>query len=378
MPPSILHVVDSLGAGGMENGIVNVARSLASEGFTSHVLCLSHRGDFASRMPDPALVISLDKSGGFSRRWVALLRSHLRSLAPDVVHTHNLGPLIYAGLAKLSSLSRTPIVHGEHASLTPAELAPHRLLARRLLYRCCHRVHTVSAALGGELLSLGLPRPKLAVIPNGVDCARFSPPASRQEARAKLGLPLSPGDQLVGIVARFGPFKGHLTLLDAFDHLAPSDPALNLAIVGGEGPLRKQVHARYLRSPHRDRIHWAGFQPEPAHWLQALDLLALPSTNEGLSNVMLEAMACGTPVLSHPSCGAREVISAEGEGGFVADLSTPPKLAAELARVLGQASRPALEAAASRARDLVQQRFSLATMAQAYADLYRTALKSPH
>jgi len=378
MPPSILHVVDSLGAGGMENGIVNVARSLQHQGFTSHVLCLSRRGDFASRMPDPTKVISFDKPDGFSWDWVTQLRSHLRSLSPDLVHTHNLGPLIYSGLAKLSSLSPIPIVHGEHASLTPAELAPKRLLARRLLYRCCRRVHTVSSALGEELLALHLPASKLTVIRNGVDCHRFSPPSSRRQAREELGLALSPTSHLVGIVARFGPFKGHLTLLESFDQLAASDPALHLAIVGGDGPLRDKVHDRYRLSPYRDRIHWAGYQPEPAPWLRALDLLAIPSTNEGLSNAMLEAMACATPVLSHPSCGAQEVITSAGEGGFVADLSTPENLAAELARILDPSARPALDAAALRARELVEQRFSLSTMAAAYAALYQTALGHPH
>ena len=119
-------------------------------------------GRFVERFPHPERVHILGKAEGFSPRHRPALAAQIRRLAPDIIHTHNLGPLIYTALAAPGAKSR--ILHGEHAELTPAELAPRRLFLRRLLYRRVRRVHTVSDALRDSLVRQGFPGGKISVV----------------------------------------------------------------------------------------------------------------------------------------------------------------------------------------------------------------------
>jgi len=198
----VLHVVFSLDAGGMENGIVNASRELERRGHEIHVCCLSRGGRFVERFCRPDRVSILGKREGLSPRTVGKLAAEIRRVNPTVIHTHNLGPLIYTALAAPAWKSR--IVHGEHAELTPAELAPHRLLMRRLLYKRVRGIHTVSEGLRRSLIQQGFPPAMIGVVVNGVDTARFTP-GSRVQARKETGLPRDA--TVLGLVGRYGAFK---------------------------------------------------------------------------------------------------------------------------------------------------------------------------
>ena len=82
-------------------------------------------------------------------------------------------------------------------------------------------------------------------------------------------------------------------------------------------------------SPVANRIHMVGFQAEPRLYYQSMDLLVVPSLSEGLSNVVLEAMSCGVPVLGHTACGNAEIITA-GKDGILANLKTPQRTRTEI------------------------------------------------
>lgn len=361
----ILHVVNSLDPGGMENGVVNMAHALEPRGFEIHVACLARRGAFADRLPHPDRVAVLGKTGGFSPRAALRLAGEIARLRPDVLHSHNLGALIYSSLATCGG-RRCVLLQGEHSQLTDEELTPRRLRQRRWLYRACRAVHTVSHPMRHELLALGFAGEKISVIPNGVDTARFAP-GDRSAARRALGLP---GDAVcIGIVGRFGPFKRHAVLLDAFAEIAPRFPAAHLVIAGAGGSDEDAIRARVQTSPHAARIHWLGFQSDPAACYRTLDLLAIPSVNEGLSNAALEAMSSGVPVLASPACGHERILDS-GREGVIADLSTPAALAVQLAALLSQPER--LIDFGEKARTKIIGHFSIGLMADAYAALYRT------
>lgn len=366
-PLRILHVVDSLAAGGMENGIANMAHALEPRGFEMHVACLSRRGVFAERMPAPGRVVALDKQGGFTPAVVWRLARQISSVRPALIHSHNLGSLIYSSLATFAG-RRVPLVQGEHSQLTTDERSPRRLRQRRILYKTCRSIHTVSDGMRDELLGLGFSREKIRAIRNGVDTQRFSP-GDRAEARRRWSIPEEA--LVVGMVGRFGPFKGHAVLLDAFNLLVRQTPLLHLLIAGGGGSEEQQIRERVQTSDHRARIHLAGFQPEPRDCYRAFDLLVIPSINEGLSNAALEAMACAIPVLGNPGCGHEEIL-AQDEEGWIADLRTPERLASELATRLAQPE--SLLHCGRRARQKIETHFSLRSMADAYEHLYRTTL----
>jgi glycosyltransferase involved in cell wall biosynthesis len=308
----------------------------------------------------------MGKTGGFSAKATGRLAKEISRIRPAVVHTHNLGPLIYASLATAFG-RRCALLHGEHSQLTPDEKRPRRLRQRRWLYHACRQVHTVSTGIYDELLALGFPANRLTVVANGVDAQRFHP-GERHAAREALSLP--PDDLVIGIIGRFGPHKRHELLIEAFEKAAGVNPGVRLLIVGGGGSEENRVAERVRRSAVAARIHFTGFRLDPAPCYRALDLLAIPSINEGMSNAALEAMACGVPALANAGCGHEQVITS-GRDGVIADLGQPVSLAKELISLL---ARPALlMELGRRARQTVETRFSLEAMADAYEGLYRRA-----
>jgi glycosyltransferase involved in cell wall biosynthesis len=367
----VVHVVDSLEPGGMENGIANLANLLAPGGVDTHVIALNRRGVFADRLPTPSQVVSLGKSPGFSWRWAVNLRKEIIRIAPDVIHTHNLGPLIYTGLADLWP-GLPPIVHGEHAELDNGEKGWKRLNLRRMLYRRCAAIHTVSESLTANLETNGLRHRRLVTIPNGVDTERFRPCDDPPGLRERLGLPAPGQGFVIGMVGRFGPFKRQRLLVEAFDLLAQQNSSIWLLLVGDGGPEAASVKERVAASPFCSRIRLAGFQAEPTPWYQSINLLVLPSENEGMSNAILEAMACATPVLAQAACGCSELID-HGKTGFLTQCRTAQELAGAIQPFLANPNGD-WQHAAHTARQRVMQEFSLDAMAEAYRALYRTVM----
>ncbi len=366
----ILHVVFSLEPGGMENGVVNVARRLPADEFEVHVCCLERGGAFVERLPNPENVVVLHKPPGFSVNAALGVARHAQRVGADLLHPHNLGPLTYAAIG--SGFGRwKPVLQGEHGVFQGDQASPARLRQRQRLYRCCRKIHTVSESLRRYLIEQGFPAEKITAIINGVDTERFQP-VDKAAVRAQLGLPAE--GRFIGIVGRFDPNKKHLLLIEAFNQLAARLPDARLVIVGDKGAEKEKIHAAAQASAVRDRIHLAGFQPNPAPWYQALDLLAAPSIFEGLSNAVLEAMACGVPCLAHTACGNAEVITS-GMDGYLAALDSRDTLAAELHRVLAGAAE--LARVGTRARARVTQDFSLDAMAANYARLYREVAGRP-
>lgn len=361
----VLHVLDSLAPGGLENGVVNVARRLHGEGFDVHAACLRFRGDFAVRMPEPDKVVVMGKTSGFSMKAVRGLRLHMKSTGAHLLHSHNLGTLIYAALATLGGRT-LPIVHGEHGQVQRQDLTAKRRWQRRILFSVCRHVHVVSSSVRDNLQSLGLdPARRIIVTPNGVDSDRFSP----AEARRALGF--GPDDQIIGIVGRLVALKRHQMLFDAFTQLAKEFPRLQLLVVGDGGAEREQLIAAMQQHPLASRIRWAGHQDDLPPYYRVMDLLAAPSEIEGLSNAVLEAMATAVPVLAHAACGNAEVIE-DGQNGYLSHLNTAADLAAALRAALSAPAELCRRGAA--ARNTVLQRYSMAAMAESYRQLYRSAV----
>jgi len=161
---------------------------------------------------------------------------------------------------------------------------------------------------------------------NGVDLHAFAPPADRAALRAELGL----SGQAILSVGHLIERKGHHHVIGALQGL----PGATL-LVAGEGPERRALAALAERLGVAERVRLLGARPhaELARRYGAADALVLASTREGWANVMLEAMACGTPVVAGPAWGSREAISAP-EAGLVLDAVSPEAIAAALARLL--------------------------------------------
>ena len=349
----------------MENGVVNVANHLSDDEFDVHFCCIETGGAFVDRLKHPENVTVLGKDRpGFSKRVVWGLMKTIFRVRPDVVHSHNLGPLTYSVCGTLWG-HWAPLLQGEHGVFQGEQGSERRVRRRGKMYGACHTIQAVGDGLRDYLVGLGYDASKIVSIVNGVDTDRFSP-VDRIEIRKELGM--APDGFWMGIVGRFDPNKKHLLLLEAFERVAAIDPSVHLLILGDKGGEKERIYAAVEASPVRNRINLAGFQQNPLPYYRALDLLTAPSPFEGLSNAVLEAMACAVPVLGHHACGNADVITAD-EDGFLAPLDSPELLAAEMNRLL--AAPKLCKRAGLQARETILKRYSINRMVEDYAVLYR-------
>jgi len=235
----------------------------------------------------------------------------------------------------------------------------------RRVYRWMDRVIAVSEDIAGKLERAGVDRGKIQVVYNGVD-QRFQP-GDQAAARGQLGLPLS--RFIVLFVGLLVPVKGLDVLLEALALIRA--PHL-LGVLVGEGPLKAELKLKAQRLGLGEQVVFAGGQPTaqiPA-WLQAADVLVLPSRSEGRPNVVLEAQACGVPVVATRVGGTPELVQ-DGENGVLVESGDARDLARGLRAVMAdegyrralaqralarfQASGLTWEASARQVRDLYQQ-----------------------
>jgi glycosyltransferase involved in cell wall biosynthesis len=167
-------------------------------------------------------------------------------------------------------------------------------------------VMCASAALGDRLVKEGAAQQRVHAIYNGVDSSRFFP-ARNLQVRATLGIPTDA--QMLLFIGNLKPAKGCVDLLDAFIAAAGRHTGLYLVVIG-DGAARHTMKQRAAQAGLAARVHLVGKveHDELPHWFAACDLFCLPSHNEGVPNVVLEAMACGVPVLATHVGGIPEVV----------------------------------------------------------------------
>lgn len=200
------------------------------------------------------------------------------------------------------------------------------------------RVIAVSAELEEHAWNLGVPFERTRLIPNGVNPDIFHP-LDRGIVRAELGI--EDQIQLVLVVARIDPVKGILDFLNCLPRLIREFPNLRICLVGGVGrgasTYAEQVEARVRNVDLWGRVELIGPLPQSlvVRWMNAADLLCLPSRREGCPNVVLEALACGLPVLA-TAVGAVPELLADSHTGLVIPAHDQQALEAGLRRCLNQ------------------------------------------
>jgi glycosyltransferase involved in cell wall biosynthesis len=215
---------------------------------------------------------------------------------------------------------RLPVVvtaRGSDVTLLPKYAVPRTLLRRAV--KEADAIIAVSAALKAALVGLGAAPDAVEVLRNGVDTTLFRP-ADRATARSKLGL-TRPTLISVGLLVER---KGHHRVIEAM-RLLPGHELLIL----GEGPERARLEGLIAKGKLGGRVRLLGSRPhaELPLFYSAADALVLASSREGWANVLLEAMACGTPVVASPIPGNPEVVQAQ-EAGVIAPANSPDGIVA--------------------------------------------------
>ncbi|MFX0197534.1 MAG: glycosyltransferase family 4 protein, partial [Candidatus Hodarchaeota archaeon] len=204
---------------------------------------------------------------------------------------------------------------------------------------------------------------KTMTIQYGVDTGKFYPIRGRT-IRDELGI--SKEARVLGTVARFTEQKGHQYLIDAAPKIVSAFPDVYFVFVG-DGPLRSELHFKVHQLGLDSQVLFLGFRSDVRDLLNAFDVFVLPSLYEGLPNVVLEAMACGKPVIATEVDGTPEAV-VQGETGILVPTQDSEALANAIIELLGD--RRKVEEMGRRGRERVEMKFSLDSEINKFVELY--------
>ena len=240
-----------------------------------------------------------------------------RQFAFDLIDAHYVYPDGFAAIL-LGKILKIPVVVSARG--TDINVFPSFRLIRPLIRWTLEQAKgliAVSSALKDRMVRLGAPADKIRVIPNGIDVERFEP-IDRCEARRSLGIPIT--GALIVSVGSLVPAKRHEVLIEAVAQLATQIPDLKAYIIG-EGSLRSELEALRRRTHTEERVFLVGQKSNTDlyRWFSAADVSCLLSAREGWPNVVMESLACGTPVIATRVGGIPEIIISSELGILVAE-----------------------------------------------------------
>jgi len=302
----------------------------------------------------------------YQASWRAVAR-HMRRTGQrfDVIDAHYAYPdgVAATWLGRRLGLPVVITVRGSDVTEYPAFAVPRRLIRRA--FADAAAIVTVSAGLRDAVMALGTSGDKVSVLRNGVDLDGFRPAEDRAAARAGLGMD---GPTLLS-VGHLVERKGHDLVIEALTLL----PGWRLMIVGS-GPEQGPLQALAARLGVADRVSMVGQVPHASlpRYYAASDMLVLASKREGWANVLLESMACGTPVVASPIPGNPEVVQERAAGLIMTERSARGVADAVRDLAAGPPGRAATRAYAERFSWAATTEGQLSLL-QAVAGLHRPA-----
>lgn len=356
-PIKIAFVIDALRVGGAERMVFDLINSLPKNEFSCRVYTIVEQGELASEFERAGIPVThIGKQGKFSLRTVSRLQAAWKEWRPDLVHTHLFAGDTYGRLAAWRS--GLPVITTEH-NMNLDEVGLKRWV-RTFLSWFTDQIIAVSEAVKEYSVRVEHISPKkISVIYNGVDPVRFSPPDQTKSH-------LTP---VVGMTSRLHANKGHEFLFQALTQL-PSE--LYQGLIVGEGPERERLEELTKTLGIQDKIQFLGQVDDVPQALAQMDLVVLPTVQEGFGLSVVEAMMMGKTVVAFDTGPMKEVIEHARTGWLIPSrdvvaLSQAIHLFlsdANLRQRIGQAARKS-----------VSERFILDRMVEQYVTVYRQYAK---
>lgn len=366
----VLFVVPSLRVGGAERVVVNVANSLVARGYVLRLVLFEDIMDYRGYLGPDVIVECLGKKSSLDfLRMVVRLREVYRRFQPDFVVSYLEYTNIVSSLSSLFMGRRFKLILSERNHF-PSHLREVRFgRLKRLLMKVTYgkadavivNSRGVKRALEEEF---GLDPGRLLVVPNPVDLKVIA-----ERSKEPVDHPFFHGGRFRVIVGAGRLFrqKRFDRLLAAFQLVVEKRDDVRLIILG-EGELIGELENLSSRLGLSGKADFVGVKLNPYAWISRADVFVLSSDHEGFPNVLLEAMACGTPVVS-TDCptGPSELITS-GLNGLITGQSTPESLAEAVLRVLNDGKLSALFSAEGRKR---VEDFGIERVAGLYEELLK-------
>lgn len=360
-PLRLQFLVTSLPVGGAEILLANLIERLDRNAFAPEVICLKEPGALAERLSKSAPLHSNFIRSKWDLRVLPRLAHLFRRRATDAVITVGAGDKMFWGRLAAKAAGVPVVCSALHSTGWPDGVGKlNRLLTRFTdAFIACASTHAAYLIEHERF-----PATRVHTIPNGVDTQRFRPDV-RQRAWLRAELEVPPESSIVGIVAALRPEKNHFQFVAAAREIVRQQPAAQFVIVG-EGPERTHIEEAVRQSGFSSRFHFLGNRADIERLLAGMDVFCLTSLNEATPVSILEAAACGLPVISPDVGSVRETVIHQKTGILTRPLSASSTADA----VIGLLGNPNLAARMGHAaREHVRQAWSLESMVQGYEEL---------
>jgi len=315
-PPRVLLVINGLDFGGTESNVAHLARGLRAAGVVVEILCLKPIARLGLELREegvPVHSLNMSEKVGMvsmvQGSW-ALWR-WLRRREFEVIHSFLPRANVMSRIAK--RLSGHGCLHFSNEESTDLQRSKGVSILNRLTLSLTDRVLAVSEAVRDTLVKRDrIPGDRIDVLTYGIDLAHVdaTPPASIRET---LGIPRDA--PLLCSVGRLVVDKGHVYVIRALAGARDVEPGAWL-LIAGEGPEEGRLREEARRLGLQQRVVFLGFQTAVLGLLKACDVFVLPSLEEGLPVTVVEAMACGLPVIASDVGGIRSLV-VSGETGLL-------------------------------------------------------------
>ena len=361
----VMHMVLSMRHGGLERIVNKFAKKIDRHKFSTFVCCLDGGGPFLDDIPDPYAekYVFSRKPGLIDFRLLGKLIKVLRKEKIDILHSHS-GCTLYSAMAgRLAGVKG--IIHTDHGRLVPDRRG---LIWEDFIFsRIIDRFVGVSEELAEYLRNIvRVPSKKLMTIINGVDTQEFKPISRDKRDTARMNLGISLDSNVIGCVCRLDRVKNIPFLLQTLHKLIKKKGYLLVLV--GDGPARSEVENTITELGLQSFIKLLGERSDVSRIIPLFDVFVLPSLSEGTSMTLLEALACGVPVIAS-NVGGNPKIIRDGVNGFLFDLNRPDILNQHIQNILNDNNRAMRLGQAG--RTLVESMFSFEKMIGSYCQTYK-------
>ena len=370
----VAQIVLGLQIGGLERVVVNLVRGLDAARFRPVVVCLEEGGPFVADIESAGIpVLILGKRPGRDWEAVRRLAQFFKQESVQIVHTHNPTPHFHGIAAAM--LAGVPIrVHTKHGRNYPDD--KRKVFINHVLSWFTDVIVPVSDDAGAVSLLIEKVNPnKVKRIWNGVDIELYKPVGS-QESRVQCqppqALAINPRSLTIGTVARLSSEKDQTTMLAAFRLVVNQIPEARLVFVG-DGPCMAELQNETKRLNLERRVDFLGARNDVPALLHCMDVFTLSSITEGISMTILEAMACGVPIVASDVGGNREIVQPP-QCGLIVPVRDPQALATAYLELLRDPVQR--EQMSQTARKRVSEYFDLIVMVKEYHHLYEELLQA--
>jgi len=370
-----MFLVTSLTVGGTENMVFQAASSLNREKYDISVCCIKGRGYFGDRLEErniPVYYLGMGEKANLLVAFqffgiLARLSKLLKKLETDILHCYLFRANFIGRLA--GKLAGVPVIIASIRGGT-GEKSYHFWLYR-LTDKFVNMV-IANSELGRKFTieKSHINENRIITIHNGIDISSFKLNCNNEKLQAELGI--KQGDRIIGAVGRLHRIKGHVFFIRAAAMVAAKYNDVKFVIVG-DGEMLAELKDEVQKLGISGRVIFTGERKDIGGLIPIFEIFVLPSLSEGISNAVIEAMACGKPVVATNVGGTPELVG-DKKTGLLVPSENPETMAGAISWLLNNREK-ALEMGKN-GRKVIEEKFSLPVMITKTEAVYEELLKA--